>query len=196
VCARPLPDGVRLRKGRVGDLGWMVHRQAVVYAEEFGYSPLFETYLHEGAAVFLRKHDARRDRVWVAEAQPRMTQIAQTQTQSAASAEPSASSASFERRVLGFVAIQHDPDRRGWAKLRWFLVEEEARGHGVGARLMKAALAFSRKAGYKGVLLWTVDDLHAARALYEKAGFTLAFQDPKPCRWAPWGHEQRWELSL
>lgn len=159
----------RLRSGRVGDLGWMVHRQAVVYAKEFRYSQHFETYLHEGAAVFLRKFDAERDRIWVAEA---------------------------DGKPVGFVAIQHDPDRRGWAKLRWFLVEEEARGHGVGGRLLKAAVAFSRKAGYKGVLLWTVDDLHAARALYEKAGFSLALQDPKPCGWAPWGHEQRWELRL
>lgn len=147
----------------------MVHRQAVVYAREFGYSQVFETYLHEGAAIFLRKLDPARDRIWVA--------------QSAG-------------KPIGFVAIQHDPERRGWAKLRWFLVETEARGHGVGMRLLKAAIQFSRKVGYKGILLWTVDDLHAARALYEKAGFALAFQDPKPCAWAPWGHEQRWELSL
>jgi GNAT superfamily N-acetyltransferase len=160
---------IRLRKVRVGDLGWMVHRQAVVYAKEFHYSQLFETYLHEGAAVFLRQFDAARDRIWVAE---------------------------LAGKPVGFIAIQHDPDRRGWAKLRWFLVERESRGHGVGARLMKAALAFSRKAGYKGILLWTVDDLTAARALYEKSGFRLAFQDPKPCSWAPWGHEQRWERPL
>lgn len=161
--------------GRVGDLGWMVHRQAVVYATEFGYSPLFETYLHEGAAAFLRKFGAAKDRIWVAE---------------------SASTGESRKSVLGFIAIQHDPDRRGWAKLRWFLVEKEARGDGVGGRLMKAALAFSRKAGYRGVLLWTVDDLDAARTLYEKSGFALAFHDPKPCAWAPWGHEQRWELQL
>ncbi|MHB1260626.1 MAG: GNAT family N-acetyltransferase [Thermoplasmatota archaeon] len=147
----------------------MIHRQAVVYAKEFGYSRVFETYLHEGAAVFLRNFDAKRDRIWVAE---------------------------LGGKPAGFVAIQHDPDRRGWAKLRWFLVEKEARGHGVGRRLMKAALASSRKAGYKGILLWTVDDLHAARALYEKAGFTLAFQDGKPCAWAPWAQEQRWDLRL
>ena len=165
----------RLRTGRIGDLGWMVHRQAVVYAREFGYSQVFETYLHEGTATFLRQFDAKRDRIWVAE---------------------SVSSGSSASSVLGFIAIQHDPDRRGWAKLRWFLVEKEARGHGVGRRLMRAVVAFSRKAGYKGILLWTVDDLQAARALYQATGFELAFQDPKPCRWAPWGHEQRWELPL
>lgn len=176
MCGRPLSSAIRVRVGRIGDLGWMVHRQAVIYAKEFGYSQLFETYLHEGVAVFLRKFDAARDRIWVAE-----------------SVESNGKSG---KSVLGFVAIQHDPDCRGWAKLRWFLVEKEARGRGVGGRLMKAAIHFSRKAGYKGILLWTVDDLHAARALYEKAGFSLALQDPKPCGWAPWGHEQRWDLRL
>lgn len=169
-----MPEAIRLRPGRVGDLGWIVHRQAVVYAREFGYSRLFETYLHEGAAVFLRDFDATRDRIWVAEA---------------------------GGAIVGFVAIQHDPDRAQdadapWAKLRWFLVEKEARGQGLGRRLLRAALAFSRKAGYRGVLLWTVDDLHDARRLYESAGFRLAWQDPEPCAWAPWGHEQRWELPL
>ena len=164
-----MPSHLRIRRGRVGDLGWMVHRQAVVYAHEFGYSQVFETYLHEGAAVFLRRFDAKRDRIWIAE-------------QGGA--------------IAGFIAIQHDPDRRRWAKLRWFLVEDSARGHGLGRRLLRAAVAFSRKAGYKGILLWTVDDLDAARALYESVGFRLALQDPKPCPWAPWGHEQRWELGL
>jgi GNAT superfamily N-acetyltransferase len=147
----------------------MVHRQAVVYSGEFGYFPLFEIYLHEGAALFLGRFDPAKDRIWVAES---------------------------AGKPIGFIAIQHDPHRRGWAKLRWFLVEREARGHGVGRRLLKAAITFSRKAGYRGILLWTVDDLQAARALYERAGFTLAFQDAKPCAWAPWGHEQRWEKRL
>ena len=169
-------SSVRIRTGRIGDLAWMLHRQAIVYATEFGYSRVFETYLHEGAAVFLRKFDAKRDRVWIAE-----------------SGESSGQSG---KSVVGFIAIQHDPDRRGWAKLRWFLVEKEARGQGVGGRLIRAAMAFSRKAGYKGILLWTVDDLATARAVYEQAGFRLAFQDPMPCGWAPWGHEQRWELPL
>ncbi|MFA5944561.1 MAG: GNAT family N-acetyltransferase [Candidatus Thermoplasmatota archaeon] len=158
-----------MRQGRIGDLGWMMHRQAVVYAKEFRYSAVFETYLHEGAAVFLANFDAKRDRIWIAE---------------------------LDGRVVGFVAIQHDPDRRGWAKLRWFFVEAESRGHGLGKRLLKAAVAFSRKAGYRGILLWTVDHLETARALYEEAGFTLAFHDSKPCPWAPWCHEQRWELRL
>ena len=154
----------------------MVHRQAVVYAKEFGYSQVFETYLHEGTAVFLRDFDPRRDRIWIAE-----------------SVESGGTSG---KSIVGFIAIQHDPDRRGWAKLRWFLVEKEARGHGLGNRLLRAAIAFSRKATYRGIQLYTVDDLADARRLYQASGFTLAHQDPSPCPWAPWGHEQRWELRV
>lgn len=58
--------------------------------------------------MFLRNFDPAKDRIWLAE--------------SASSGNGSGKS------VLGFVAIQHNPDRRGWAKLRWFLVEREARG--------------------------------------------------------------------
>ncbi len=147
----------------------MFYRQAVVYAEEFGYSPVFERYVSHGLAPFLDDFDAGKDRIWMA-------------------------SRGAER--LGFIAIQHDPTRRGWAKLRWFLVEKEARGLGVGRRLMQAALAFARKAGYRGVYLWTVDDLAAARRVYVTSGFVLVHEATEPCEWAPWGHEQRWELEL
>lgn len=158
---------VRLRPHRRGDIGWLLERHAAIYGAEFGYLPIFDAYVAESLVPFLAKFNARRDRLWIAEA---------------------------GARRVGCIAIQHDAKRRGWAKLRWFLVESEARGTGLGRRLMAAALRFARRAGYRGVHLYTVDDLDAARGLYEAAGFTLAWQDEKPCEWAPWGHEQRWEL--
>jgi GNAT superfamily N-acetyltransferase len=167
--ARPARARTRIRRSRVGDLGWAFGRQAALYADEFGYLPVFEAYVARGLAPFLDGFDAARDRAWVAE---------------------------LDGRPVGFIAIQHDPDRRGWAKLRWYFVERQARGHGLGKRLLATALRFARRAGYRGVLLWTVDDLADARRQYERAGFDLAYQDPKPCAWAPWGHEQRWERVL
>jgi GNAT superfamily N-acetyltransferase len=166
MTARPK---VRLRPHRPGDVGWMLQRHAELYAREFGYLPVFEAYVAEGIPPFLRAFDPRRDRLWVAEG--------------------------AGGRRLGCIAIQHDPRRRGWAKLRWFLVEPEARGLRLGSRLIDAALRFSRRAGYRGIHLWTVDDLAAARRLYESRGFRLAEEGPR-CAWAPWGREQRWELRL
>lgn len=163
----PGQSTLRIREGRVGDLGWFFARQAVVYHEEHGYSPVFETYVAAGLHPFLAGFDAARDRMWVAEA---------------------------DGRPVGCIAIQHDPERSGWAKLRWYLVEAPARGRGVGWRLLETALGFARGAGYEGVLLWTVDDLHAARRQYERAGFRLV--EETDCPWKPSRRQQRWELRL
>lgn len=155
-----------LREARVGDLGWSFERQAVVYHAEFGYDASFERYVAEGLAPYLRAFDPALDRMWVAE---------------------------NDGRRVGCIAVHHVEDRPRWAKLRWYLVEKEARGSGVGARLLATALDFARDAGYEGVFLWTVDDLHAARRQYERAGFVLA--EEAPCPWAA-GRQQRWDLTL
>ena len=159
---------VVVRKGRVGDLGWLFRRHAVVYKTEFGYRDSFETYVCQGLPAFLENYDAHKDRLWVAES---------------------------DERPVGFVAIHHVDDRPGWAKLRWFLVEREARGKGVGWELLKRSIAFCRRAGYRGIFLWTVSDLDAARRLYERAGFLL-IEETESCDWAPWAKEQRWELRF
>jgi len=160
--------GVRLRTERIGDVGWAFHRQAVLYHEEFGYTRHFEVYVARGLPDYLDSHDAERDRLWVAE---------------------------LDGRPVGCIAVQHDKVREGWAKLRWYFVEREARGHGAGKALMDAALAFAREAGYTGMYLWTVSDLAAARNVYERYGFRLA-EETAGCIWAPWANEQRWEKVL
>ena len=160
---------VQLRTQRAGDLGWVFQRHAELYPGEFSYSPVFEQYVARGMSPFLDHFDAKRDRMWIAES---------------------------EGRRLGSVAVHHVDDRPGWAKLRWYFVEAEARGHGVGGKLLGAAIGFCREAGYEGVFLWTVNDLAAAARQYSKAGFVLVFEESKPCAWAPWGREQRWELNL
>src|SRR2546422_213294 len=151
-----------------GDLGWSLHRQSVVYKTEFRYKDSFETYLCEGLAPYMRNYDPTRDRLWVGEA---------------------------SGRPVGCIAIHHVAERPRWAKLRWFLVEREARGKGLGTRLLSTAIAFSRRARYNGIFLWTVSDLDAARDLYEQGGFRLV-EEKKGCVWAPWAREQRWELRF
>ncbi len=140
-----------------------------MYPKEFGYAPEFETYVAKSLVPFLERADTKRERLWIAE---------------------------LDGQRVGSIAIHIDTDRPGWAKLRWFLLEKEARGLGLGRRLMQTAVRFARKAGYKGIDLFTVDDLPGARKVYEATGFVLAWQDDKPCIWAPWGREQRWDLKL
>lgn len=146
-------------------------RQAELYAKEFQYTPVFEDYVIRSFAPFVERFDAGKDALWVAE---------------------------LDGRRVGCIAIQHDATQPSgsFAQLRWYFVEADARGHGIGGGLLDTALAFSRRAGHKTVWLWTVDDLVAARRHYERLGFRLVHTEAQPCAWAPWGREQRWELQL
>jgi GNAT superfamily N-acetyltransferase len=160
---------VRIRAGTPADMEWVRQRKVDVYAEEFGYGPVFAKYVAETIPPFLKALDPRKDRTWVAE---------------------------DKEGITGFIAIHHDVARPGWAKLRWFLVEKRARGTGLGRKLFDDAMGFARSAGYQGVHLHTVSDLVEARRMYERHGFRLVEESKEPCPWAPWAHEQEWEMPL
>ena len=76
--------------------------------------------------------------------------------------------------IHGSVAIDGSHYHESGAHLRWFITSEESRGKGLGSELLSAAMTFCRASGYQRVYLWTFDDLHAARHLYEKFGFKLS----------------------
>lgn len=81
------------------------------------------------------------------------------------------------------------------AKLRTLLVDPAARGHGVGGALVDAVVRHATAKGYRTLTLYTNDHLHAARRLYERAGFTLTTSEPERA----FGHEhlaQTWSLTL
>ncbi|PRY38117.1 bifunctional helix-turn-helix transcriptional regulator/GNAT family N-acetyltransferase [Umezawaea tangerina] len=149
VLGRTPPSSYVLRPPRPGDLGWVVHRHGVRYAEESGFDGTFEALVAEVVADFGRGHDPEREAAWIAE---------------------------VDGEPVGSVLCVRLDDTT--AKLRLLLVEPSARGLGIGARLVEECLRFAERAGYRSITLWTVAGLDSARRVYERAGFTLREERP------------------
>ena len=155
-----------LRQHQAGDLGWIVHRQAILYAEEYGWDGTYEALAAEIVAQFIKNYDPKRERCWIAEKDG-------------------------ERVGAVFVAKTSDEI----AKLRLLHVEQEARGLGIGKRLVEECVRFARQVGYQRITLWTQSNLHAARHIYKQAGFRLVREEEHHS----FGKDltaETWELAL
>jgi DNA-binding MarR family transcriptional regulator/GNAT superfamily N-acetyltransferase len=164
------PDATRpdclLRAPRAGDMGWVVTRHAVLYAQEYGWDARFEGLCAEIVAQMVAQHDPARDRHWIAE---------------------------IDGEPVGSVFCVKETDET--AKLRLLLVEPTARGHGIGSRLVDECVAFAREAGYRKMTLWTHSVLVAARRIYQAAGFRLVAQK-KHADWGVPVVGETWEREL
>ncbi len=81
------------------------------------------------------------------------------------------------------------------AKLRLLLVEPNARGLGLGKRLVGECIRFARQAGYRKITLWTQSILGAARHIYKEAGFRIVKREKNDSFGAALVAET-WELEL
>jgi GNAT superfamily N-acetyltransferase len=153
---------------RAGDLGALVGHHGLLYAREYGVDSTFEA--HVGAAVAeagRRGWPGGREGVWIVEA---------------------------EGAHAGSIALTEEtPDRAG---VRWFVLDKELRGMGLGRRLLEEVLAEARAAGYAMVGLETFSELTTAAHLYREQGFELVSAETGP----RWGRAaityQRYELDL
>lgn len=155
-----------LRDHRPGDIGRVIARHGEIYAAEFGWDASFEGLVARILGEFLERGDTHGERSFIAES---------------------------DGRFAGAVFVMRRDAET--AQLRCLLVEPSARGAGLGTRLVDACVDFARDTGYRRITLWTNDVLHAARRLYERAGFTLVDETPQRL----FGHDvtsQNWTLEF
>jgi DNA-binding MarR family transcriptional regulator/GNAT superfamily N-acetyltransferase len=144
LTGSPPPRGYLLRPPQPGEMGWVVQRNAAVYAEEFGWDSSYEALVARIVADYVDHRDPDAETAWLAE---------------------------VDGTPAGCVFCVRE--NASTARLRLLLVEPWARGLGIGARLVDEVLRFARQAGYSQVTLWTNDVLADARRIYQRAGFTL-----------------------
>jgi chorismate mutase/predicted N-acetyltransferase YhbS len=165
---RALPGmRVRVRLAGSGDVGWMVHRHGVLYAAEYGFGSGFETLVAGIAAAYLRGYDPQAECAWIAE---------------------------LDGRPAGSVLCVRRSERT--AALRFLLLEPDARGLGIGSRLVAECITFARQAGYHDLVLVTADILGQARRTYQQAGFQPTGQQRRHHDFGPALTEEVWSLQL
>ena len=150
---------------RPGDIGYVTYLHGSLYAKEYGYGIQFESYVAKGLCEFYEKYDPARNRVWVCE---------------------------HDNRIIGFLLLM---DRGETAQLRYFLIEPEYRGLGLGAKLLHLYMEFLHGCGYKGSHLWTTHELSTAAFLYKRLGFQLTEEKESTAFGKPL-REQRYDLVL
>ena len=153
---------------RPGDLGAIIEHHGRLYAREHGLDTGMEA--HVAAAVAqaaLRGFPRDTEAIWIVER---------------------------EGRHVGSLAMTDEGD--GVACVRFFLLDAELRGAGLGRRLLLELLDTARAQGFERVVLETFSELTAAAHLYRQHGFQVTGAETGP----RWGRAeityQRYEANL
>ncbi|MEW5424179.1 GNAT family N-acetyltransferase [Amorphus sp. 3PC139-8] len=99
-----------------------------------------------------------------------------------------------ENHLVGTITVDGENATDDGARVRWFVVSEAARGHGLGKRLMAEAIHFLHARDYPRAYLTTFEGLDTARTLYERNGFRLV-EGGAATAWSGDVRSQRFEWS-
>ena len=166
LVSYPIMTAVHLRPFHPSDIDWLVDRHAIQYARDDGFDNSFGPLVRDILEDFAKSHDPALEQGWIAEK---------------------------DGRPLGSVFCVSLTEEI--AKLRLFFLVPEARGLGLGKRLLQTCMQFARDAGYSGMQLWTHESHEAACALYKASGWQLVASKPVHS----FGQdlvEQSWEISF
>jgi GNAT superfamily N-acetyltransferase len=132
------------------DADWLVARHGDLYALDEGFDASFPDLVRQILDAFVAHHDPATEGGWI---------LWQD-----------------DRRIGSVFVVRESSDT---AKLRLVLLEPEARGLGLGQRLLDQAIGFARAAGYRRMRLWTHESQRAAGRLYARNGFDFVASEPR-----------------
>ncbi|MCV3272628.1 GNAT family N-acetyltransferase [Roseobacter sinensis] len=142
-------DRVRIRPFTPHDRDWLVAQHGTLYAQAEGFDASFGALVAEILDQFIVHHDSVAERGWIAE--------------------------DAGRRLGSIFCVRLSETT---AKLRLFLLVPEARGKGLGKRLLRTCMGFAKAQGYRDMQLWTHESHAAACALYRAEGWDLLSAKP------------------
>jgi len=153
---------------RPGAIGRVAELHATYYSQEWGFGLFFEARVATELSAFLNRRDPERDFFCVA---------------------------LRDGGIVGSITIDGSETDDDTAHLRWFIVDPQAAGSGLGNALMEKAMAFARGRGFSAVHLWTFAGLDAAEHLYRKHGFRVTDEFAGD-QWGRTVTERRMEAAL
>lgn len=139
-----------LRRFEIDDREWVLEQHAFHYARDEGFDASFGVLVGKVLDGFLTTNDPVKERGWIAH--------------------------SGSTR-LGSIFCSHIDDQT--AQLRIFFLMPEARGRGLGKRLLRTCTDHARDHGYQQMRLWTHESHRAACALYLATGWQLEDSTPQ-----------------
>ena len=159
---------VRLSGYSPGVIGRVTEIHATYYKKYWEFDLFFESKVATELSAFLSRFNKAHDGFWVL---------------------------TLDGKTVGSVAIDGSEAGTTGARLRWFIVDPEHQGRGLGQRLLREAIEFCRRANFRRVFLCSFAGLEAARHLYEKFGFVLC-EEREDNTWGKTVKEQVFELLL
>jgi GNAT superfamily N-acetyltransferase len=148
-----------------GAIGRITELHGTYYARYWDLGLFFEAKAAVELSEFLSRYDPAHDGLWLA---------------------------MLDNNIVGAIVIDGSKAETLGARLRWFILDPEVQGRGIGNQLMSAAMSFCEQTGFKRIYLTTFAGLNTARHLYEKWGFTLC-EEAEDSHWGKTLIEQVFE---
>ncbi len=162
-------NSIKLLAGYIpGAIGRVAELHGTYYSRNWDFGLFFEAKVAVELSEFLSRFDKTRDGFWIAE---------------------------DNGKIAGSVSIDGIEGKTKGARLRWFIVDPEMHGYGIGRMLMREAVLFCKIAHHSKIYLTTFAGLDPAKYLYESLGFVLR-EEWEDAHWGKTVMAQQFELNL